>query len=213
MRKIICVFILLAVCLLNCGCTSVEWSEGIQFDLDTHLCITPKYLESILPDDRYSEDMVLSLSQSSKLNDKNEYKLIMENYELYGRYDGLAVIVYGPVKLYSYSDEAFFVMNYGINQTANAHAFEIYSAKTSQKIAFSLNAYVIDSISDGTNLYVLCSDGTLLLINENGKVTELPELLDLSENCYVTLSGNSKTLSIIDYSENVLWSENIKNIF
>lgn len=213
MRKNLFVILVSTMLLLCCGCSSKQWKEGTPLSdnhsLSEQFSQAPEYLDSLLPDDPYTKDVV------EKLSGTKEYELLIDNYQLYGRYDGVDMIVWDGAEYFFVSDDALCLINYGVNQAVQPECFEIYSVNTATAdlIASSLDSYIIDSISDGTNLYVLCSDGKLLCIDENKSIIEVVGVFNNSVHLEeISLSGNSSELYVVDASQKIIWSENIKNL-
>ena len=82
----------LAVLALSCGCSSRQWNKGSELGENQsyaeQFSKAPDNLSSLLPEDNYTDDMVQALAGSDNYSDKQEYDLLISNYEQYGRYDG-----------------------------------------------------------------------------------------------------------------------------
>ena len=166
MRKNVLVIFMLAVLALSCGCSSRQWNKGSELGENQsyaeQFSKAPDHLSSLLPEDNYTDDMVQALSGSDNYSDKQEYDLLISNYEQYGRYDGLEMVVWGGARYFALSDkEALCFVNYGVNQAVSPKCFEIYELNTAENtsalVTSSLDSYIIDGISDGENVYFLCS--------------------------------------------------------
>ncbi len=201
--------------LFCCGCSSKQWNEGTPLNynrsLSEQFSQAPEHLDSLLPTDPYTKDMV------EKLLGTKEYELLINNYKASGRYDGVEMIVWNDAEYFNISDkETFCLINYGVNQAVQPKCFEIYNVNTQKTdlIVSSSDSFIIDSISDGTNLYVLCSDGKMLCVYENKSIKEVTGVFDNSIHLEeISLSGNSSELYVVDASQEKIWSENIKNLF
>ena len=76
--------------------------------------------------------MVQALAGSDNYSDKQEYDLLISNYEQYGRYDGLQMIAWGGARYFALSNkEALCFVNYGINQAASPKCFHPLLEKNS----------------------------------------------------------------------------------
>ena len=216
MRKNIFIIFIITLLVFTCGCSSREWSKGSDLKENPNYAEqfskVPQHLNELLPADAYTDDMIRELSESSDFNDKKQYDRLIKNFELYGRYDGLAMVVWADARCFSVSDnESLCFINYGVNQAGLPNCFEIYDLKTSRLIKSSQEAYIFDGISDGVNVYILCSDGKLICIDKEKNIKEEIKVFDPSEDDYIalSLSGNSSTLSVVDASQNVIWSKKI----
>ena len=160
--------------------------------------------------------MVQALSGSDNYSDKQEYDLLISNYEQYGRYDGLEMVVWGGARYFALSDkEALCFVNYGFNQALSPKCFEIYELNTAENtsalVTSSLDSYIIDGISDGENVYFLCSDGRLLCIDKDKSIKEETGAYDPSvySSIVISLSGDSSVVSIVDIDGNTVWSKKV----
>ena len=218
MRKNVFVIIIISILLFSCGCSSEQWDRGTSLEknhsLSEQFSKVPEDLNRLLPTDAYTDEMVQNLSESVDRNDAKLYDLLVENYEQYGRFDGLKMVVWKGAKFFTLlTDEILCAVNYGINQAEEPQCFAIYGESTSNLIVSSLDSYIVDAISDGKKLYVLCSDGKLICIDENKSVKEKVGVFDPSiHHNLVSLSGDSSVLSVVDYSGNVIWSKNINDL-
>ena len=211
---------MLAVLVLACGCSSRQWNKGAELGKNQsyaeQFSKAPDYLSSLLPEDNYTDDMVQALAGSDNYSDKQEYDLLMNNYEQYGRYDGLEMVAWGGAMYFALSDkEALCFVNYGVNQAGSPNSFEIYDLNTAENtsdlVTSSLDSYIIDGISDGKNVYFLCSDGRLLCVDKNKSVKEETGVYDTSvySSIEISLSGDSSVISIVDIDGNTVWSKNV----
>ena len=220
MRKNVLVIFMLAVLALSCGCSSRQWNKGSELGENQsyaeQFSKAPDHLSSLLPEDNYTDDMAQALAGSDNYSDKQEYDLLISNYEQYGRYDGLQMIAWGGARYFALSDkEALCFVNYGINQAASPKCFEIYELNTAENtsalVTSSLDSYIIDGISDGENVYFLCSDGRLLCIDKDKSIKEETGAYDPSvySSLVISLSGDSSVVSIVDIDGNTVWSKNV----
>lgn len=217
MRKNILCLLFAVLCFFSACSAQKQWDKGTELTANQNylerFSEVPGYINATLPPDSYSSDYVLKLAESGNNRDKKEYELLTDNYDKYGRYDGLSFVVWDGARYFVMSDkETFCFINYGINQAGEPSCFEIYTVNETDEnlVASSTEIYIIDCISDGKILFVLCSDGRLLHVDNSGIIREIGGVFDPTEQgSLMSLSAESSTVSVVDYSGNTIWKENI----
>lgn len=186
-----------------------EWISGISYtayeNADLEQCrVVPEYIATDLPADFSVADVEEYLD-----SDPTFYKLCMDNFKEYGRYDGLAVSLYSA-RYYPVSDNSGYLMkHYGINQAASQRISEVYYYADGEYVLLdstgdSYASYA--AICDGSRLYYMLSDGTLRCISQSGEKTDHENVFDASEHDinFLSLTGSGNAIEIYSYDDTVL---------
>lgn len=187
-----------------------NWNKGSYIkdnqEYSARFSTVPERLNS-LPADAFTAETVKKLSESDDINDQEKYKTLIENFEKYGRYDGLAFEVCGNSRYFTNTDgKTLCFVNYRLNQGGEPKCFEVYSIDFEEKmIVSSDNSYILDAAASGTKLFLLCSDGRLLQINNDNSVKVTEGVFDPEKyGGSLSLKGNLSALSVVDSANNVI---------
>lgn len=186
-----------------------EWFDGTSYtsyeNADLEQCrVIPEYIASDLPADFSAADVEDYLD-----SDPTFYKLCMDNFEKYGRYDGLAVALYSAW-YYPVSDDSGYLMkHYGVNQATIQNISEVYYYADGEYTLIDSTGDSYSScaaICDGSNLYYLLSDGALRCISQSGEKTDHENVIDASEYDinFLSLTGSGNAIEIYSYDDTVV---------
>ncbi len=208
-KSIIAVLTVVSILFITSCARTREWTNGISYtsyeNADLEQCSEiPEYIASDLPAD-FSASYVEERSDS----DQRSYQLYMDNFEKYGRYDGLAVGLYSAW-YYPVSDNSGYLMkHYGVNQAARQNISEVYYYVDREYVLLdstgdSYASYA--AICDGSMLYYLLSDGTLRCISQSGEKTDHKNVVDVSANDinFISLTGSDNAVEIYSYDNTVI---------
>lgn len=186
-----------------------EWFDGTSYtsyeNADLEQCLEiPEYIASDLPDDLYTADDIANYPETSSY-----YRMLMDNYEEFGRYDGLAACLFGCYYFPVSDNSGYLMKHYGVNQSTRQNKSEVYYYADGEYTLIDSTGDSYSScaaICDGSNLYYLLSDGALRCISQSGEKTDHENVIDASEYDinFLSLTGSGNVIEIYSYDDTVV---------